>query len=446
MLKAIPHAPGPRSACIWIGVVHIDAQLSDSITLEVGSRRVAVAPQAFNSLKFGEKRLHYSFVTIDQLQPATEYSVRALSTRYGEASARVRTLPLALRDETRPLRLLLSSCYCTTNRRSKLATELLRTFDKPHLKPDIHIWSGDQVYLDAPWYRFMLAKHSRQSLEALHAEAYARTFLEDQGLARILPEGANIFCPDDHEYWNNAPDENIVARDSKDPNRRKDWYEIAASLLHAFQGQTAVPLVFDVPPLSFLVLDARSNRAANRAALISDDQLSALRTWLAALKGPGVLITGQPFFDSKTHRHDDKADYHLADFPQYADLMRLLAQCSQSIVVLSGDVHFSRVAQVELENGKTITEVLSSPLAVVTGGGIGASWEEAPSRLDIGGSDPFANSPIKTDMGLQLHDEGAMLLEFYTRGNRVFCSASAWRLRDAKHGRPCFREEYSIGR
>jgi hypothetical protein len=38
-----------------------------------------------------------------------------------------------------------------------------------------------------------------------------------------------------------------------------------------------------------------------------------------------------------------------------------------------------------------------------------------------------------------------MLLEFYRRGHRVFCTVSQWRLDDLDASRPSFRQEYFLG-
>jgi hypothetical protein len=52
---------------------------------------------------------------------------------------------------------------------------------------------------------------------------------------------------------------------------------------------------------------------------------------------------------------------------------------------------------------------------------------------------------MHTDESLHSAAEGTMLLEFYRRGQRVFCTVSHWRLDDLDARRPSFRQDYFLG-
>ena len=74
----------------------------------------------------------------------------------------------------------------------------------------------------------------------------------------------------------------------------------------------------------------------------------------------------QPLLAKKNPR-----DRGLPDFPeQYTRLCDALIATPQDVLVLSGDVHFGRVAEVEIERpgrgGARVYEVISSPMALVS--------------------------------------------------------------------------------
>ena len=79
---------------------------------------------------------------------------------------------------------------------------------------------------------------------------------------------------------------------------------------------------------------------------------------------PGVLAIAQPLIvtESRTERN-------LRSFPrQYARLLDALGAAGHDVVVLSGDVHFGRIARVALGNaGARLIEIISSPLSNLTG-------------------------------------------------------------------------------
>jgi hypothetical protein len=161
-----------------------------------------------------------------------------------------------------------------------------------------------------------------------------------------------------------------------------------------------------------------------------------------------VLVVGQPVFHPRTRGRGVNADYHLADYmADYTELMALLGRASRSTVVLSGDVHFSRVASASFPETR-VTEVISSPLSMVAGGHaltLLDGWLPAPGKMSLPATHSFNRASMQTDQALQSTAEGAMLLEFYRRGQRAFCTVTNWRLRDLERAQPYFRNEYFVG-
>jgi hypothetical protein len=403
----------------------------------------------------GALPLHYQFIDKGALKPDRGYEVSASLGDDEPVPARFATLPEQLGDETKPLRVLLSSCYFTGNKRSRLASSLFTQLDRNGLRPHFRIWAGDQVYLDAPWYEFAIKSHSVAELEQLHSATYARTWFADQGLSSIFSQGANVFCTDDHELWNNAPHASATARDTTDPTKRKAWQAMARALGQTFQGDTANGQRFRVPPLDFFVLDTRVNRGECCDRLFSDAQWKALRAWAAEPSGLGVLIVGQPVFEGASKQRGSLGDYRLADYERdYVELMNLLGRSTRSTTVLTGDLHFSRVtscafpAGVKVRNERRVTEFISSPLSLVAGGqllSMFGGWAAAPAKASLPAHHPFSGTTMHSDEALQSFAEGTMLLEFYRRGRRVFCTVSQWRLDDLDASRPSFDQEYFLG-
>ncbi len=448
MLQLVPHLVTQHSVRLWVCARGLDESRLNAIELEVNGIEVPVPRRGWRRFASRAMQLHYQFIDKPTLTPERTYEAKVQLAGDEHAHARFSTLPEQLGDESKPLRVLLSSCYFTGNNRSRLAATLLSHLERNGLRPHLRVWAGDQVYLDAPWYEFMIKTHSVSELERLHCAAYARTWFAEQGLSSVLANGANVFCTDDHELWNNAPDPSSMARDTHQRASREAWLDLGRRLARTFQGDTGVAQRFSVPPLDFLVLDARVHRTENCGRLFSSAQWAALRAWAAQPKGLGVLIVGQPVFHSRTRGRGVNADYHLPDYTEdYGELMALLGRALRSTAVLSGDVHFSRVASASFPETR-VTEVISSPLSMVAGGNVMAlfdGWLPAPTKMSVPATHAFNRATMRTERGLQSTAEGAMLLEFYRRGQRAFCTISNWRLQDLERTQPYFRQEYFVG-
>jgi hypothetical protein len=97
-------------------------------------------------------------------------------------------------------------------------------------RPEVKILCGDQVYLDDPWVHYLWHPHEITALEAEFVRNYRDTWTQEPGFRQLLAEGANYFAPDDHEYWNNAPQAATVIRDTWASTGRRDWFNTAGQL------------------------------------------------------------------------------------------------------------------------------------------------------------------------------------------------------------------------
>jgi hypothetical protein len=174
----------------------------------------------------------------------------------------------------------------------------------------------------------------------------------------------------------------------------------------------------NVGQLSVLMIDTRLNRLPDRSALMSAADFAAFETWVSNLTSPGILIVGQPIFAPPSGLKGNIADWNFPDFAQYADICRVLLASRQTIIVLTGDVHYGRVASATLPSGAELVEIVSSPLALVNPAA-GGKWEAAPRRFPSVPIPRLASIPVTTDntwrrfanhfVTLELNDSGGGL-------------------------------------
>lgn len=274
-------------------------------------------------------------------------------------------------------------------------------------RPDVSFLGGDQVYLDtavatsgwgfAPipglsiFKSLRLAALNREEgkaeLDRIFSEEYRHNW--GNGLHQILRSGNHHFLAGDHEFWNDYPNPPGFFWGLGIASLREIWKASAQSLFDAYQlpagnasGQFAIG-----NELEFFYLDTYLQREQGFNAKFTDDvTLARVCTWLRELTCPGVLVLPMPLL---THWHLRKGgnlisrikksfaawrvqwglgDHSLADTSQYEPLVRAMHDCPQDVVILAGDVHYSRLAQMEL-NGKQVVEVVSTPLSCLPSAG-----------------------------------------------------------------------------
>jgi hypothetical protein len=396
-----------------------------SVTHEKGGA-VEVAWQPTRTI--GGRRIAIGHVRLAGLEPDHEYSLTLSQDKKAIARVRTRTLPIDLFAHDRKLIVILGSCYCRFAKQARLASDLYRSMVTAHGLPHFKVWAGDQVYLDSPWDKFMFrGPHTTAEVSDNHWLHYANTWSSEY-LGEPLANGANYFVPDDHEFWNNSPFPNAVVPELYKNDQRLHWAREAEALLNLFQPVYAMPVA--IPPLSILFLDTRSSRALDFTSLMKAEDHRRLADWANSLRGPGLLVVGQPILDEKGKTWWKPAtaeDYGYADFDDYAAILAALRFAKHDVAVLTGDVHFSRVSRMQFSDSRTVFEVIASPLALVVGLKR-AKWRPAPSRLEsTAGGEWAVRRPI-TEKGFQSNADCAVAIEVTRQGLGVKMEVHLWEL------------------
>ena len=267
-------------------------------------------------------------------------------------------------------------------------------------RPDVSVLGGDQVYLDTAFSNrgliftpgFSSANFSplvfrrREQIRRLLNRIFTREYREtwSGGLRTLLGSGHHYFLAGDHEFWNDYPNPPGFLPALWPRKVRDIWQECARKLFDAYQlptGDTAS--TFDIgSELSVFILDTRLQRGRGRDSQFTDPAtLARLQQWLCELRNPGVLVLPAPVLTRWQFRglrslrvRLGLGDHTLADTGQYAALVQALNDCPQDILILAGDVHFSRLARFEL-NGKRVVEIVSSPLSCLPSAAAAANQE-----------------------------------------------------------------------
>lgn len=234
---------------------------------------------------------------------------------------------------------------------------------------------GDNLYLDV---------HGRQGDKSLadgyleNAWVYLQYWWESDSYAKVLATLPSFTTFDDHEFWNNYPEEQKWLSRSRAP-LRPGYLEAGTAFLDVFQtGLNPDPdpttggrnyRIAGAPLVDFYVADMRSRREVYRrgARMMPPQALADLVAWAKGLGRPGVLVLGQPLVIGA----GGKTDYTPPDFSEeYEAIWQAIADCDYDILVLSGDVHHSRALALTLPGNprrpdrigtQMVYEIVTSP-------------------------------------------------------------------------------------
>lgn len=468
----VPHEIGTATATLWIGadvnegdVPHRPVRLDvNGESRPVGGRwRVwqtfaDTDPQDFAPL---DRRLHdaiskdepireriyYQWVELEGLDPDEPYLAKlivgnreAVGLDGRMRSCSFRTLPYRLpkAGNGSTFNILLGSCFYMPRDPGGMVGKTFDDLPESH-RPHVKFLCGDQVYLDNPWHQTTLkwnwSYRQPGAFRKMLLDKYLATWKqspdENSGFNRLLTEGANYFCSDDHEFWNNAPSFGGVGLANTFSHRRRSWwFEEARKLFRVFQSRASLQ-GFEIGDgdLSVKVVDTRIDRDTSGIRFMLYENLQEVQDWLSALTGPGVLVLGQPLLKADAiQTWKDKLvsgfDKDLPDFGQYADLKKSILCCSHSVVVLTGDVHFARVACLSPDaNGVTkFVEVVSSPMRLVPG------LFGTPSSNGYHPALPLGSEPINSESPFgEVHHDHFATIQFSAVGNdEVRMEVSYW--------------------
>jgi hypothetical protein len=321
--------------------------------------------------------------------------VRA-SFRSDVARTRFRAVP----HEANGTSFALASCYFGELGRATSFGAALDLAARSHVlgghRIDFKLFVGDNVYADVA-----VDQNAFSPVDGAYAEIatrYVRTFVDDDAMALALASSPTFFTYDDHELWNDFPHRNAWLSRSWDPHRGL-WTGASIAGLEAFQ----VPLnperigasrsyAFHAGQVPFFVADTRSERTSAEEAspcLLPPDALDALEAFLRAPGGPRVLVIGQPLWlEARSKTFLFTTDHNLAAYEAaFARIVNALDDCPSDVLVLSGDVHYSRILRLETSPGAHVYEVVSSPAAHIPTSGSTAKHAVFGGTRDVIGED-----------------------------------------------------------
>ena len=421
----VPHQATSSAVTIWVAAVRAEAPV---LELELGGRQIALS-EGWNVIESaGPHRLWSQRVTVDGLDPGTRYPLQLLEGGVARAAGVAVTLPADLpRLDEEPFICLLGSCFALLSDQSGAAGAAYAALPVG-ARPAVKFLCGDQVYLDAPFPKYLFNVYRDADLQAELLATYLASWSQAgdrRGFAGLLAEGATYFCSDDHELWNNAPAPTPIVRATWWPfgDGGAAWLRIAGALYDTFQTPDRSSS-FKVGQLSFRVLDTRLERTRDRSLFTTSAEMTALGEWVTGLDGPGVLVVGQPIFVEQTGIKGHLTDWALADYGQYAELVRALMGAQHDLLVLTGDVHYGRVAGCLLPSGASLIEIIASPFALIDKR-FGGTWYPPPQTFPASALEGVTQLPTWTSEH-QLATNHFATLEFVADGSRVRLSVRAW--------------------
>jgi hypothetical protein len=228
------------------------------------------------------------------------------------------------------------------------------------------VLAGDNLYMDV---------HSRQRDSSLEdgweetAYLYLKYWWHSAAYADVLATLPTFTTFDDHEYWNNYPEEQFWLSRSK-PRMRDDYVAAGNACVDAFQvslnpepaaAGTRSYSISGTPLVDFFVADVRSERTRKGSGdwrMMPKAARDAMLRWIRGRERPGVLVIGQPLVIGA----GGGTDYNPPAFgTEFTDLWEALGDAPWDVMVLSGDVHHSRVLELTLPGQRRVFEVVTSP-------------------------------------------------------------------------------------
>ena len=446
-LLLVPHEVGTNQVEIWVGA--IDEPGLDAARLAVtavGGPAPTPVGHWDKLIPADEHSIAYRRVLIGGLTTRTRYRFELSQDGkpVPDASATAGTLPDHLPTlEDRPFTVLLGSCFARSADgagNAGRAYSLLPT----DARPDVKILCGDQVYLDSPWMEFTFHSHDEAKLRKRHLANYTQAWTQTGGFRELLRDGGTYFSSDDHDFWNNAPNATAIARDTWSETGRKAWKAVAKELYVAFQRPEGPGSIFAVERLSFYVADTRICRTDGKTAFADAAELTAIEDWAKGLTGPGCLVLGQLLFSGQSGFKGDLMDYGLPDYDQYEQLVKAVVGAPHSIVILTGDVHYGRVAVCHVAPDRDIVEIVASPLSLVSRFPSN-TWHAAPPEFPSKAIPGMVRRPVETAEAFRLNANQFTTIGFSQSGGYVRMRIQAWPVETrGRAPTPSHTFEYSI--
>ena len=279
--------------------------------------------------------------------------------------ALLRTLPDALPDEG--FTLAIASCYYRGYPLHAQIAAALRTARLEQPAAAL-LLLGDNLYIDEP----------APSGRAFDVVQRYVDHLFDPGYGSVRALLPTFTTWDDHEFWNDFPEPQFHLPFTFDAQRSSEHRAAALACLELFQGGINPDRVqprgrsygFPLLPLRFFVADMRTQRSrvsARAPAMLQPDDLDALEAFLLNTDGPCVVCLGQPLWmPARSRVLGITFDHNPPAFPaQYARIWNALRAARYDVLLLAGDVHYSRLLRIApgtTAANRVVWECVSSPL------------------------------------------------------------------------------------
>lgn len=428
--QIVTHRVGQKTAEIWVGNLQDDLKLALPVKVKIQLNNELAFEKIISSWLpafIKSSKGYYCLVHVENLQPYEKYTVEIFVNDTVVASSNFKTLPSALPSENeKGFTIALSSCFSNQDDDGKFAKAFSDLSNDSEKSPDITFMVGDQVYLDLGF----------QSL--LPIPAYMRKRMRDRyrqnwkDLSPVFQKSAVWMLPDDHEFWNDYPfnDLPILALQTlKLPYFRQAWVESANHAVEHIQQSKMLEIIDIGDDLSICLVDARRER--HDLGFMSEASFEALLSWVGSSKKLGVIVIQQLLLDEVI-----PGERNIPSFKQqYARLVQAIVAADRHILVLTGDVHFGRVASVDLPSGKRLVEVAASPVANLKGffNGLGAGVAVAkPEQFPPIKVDGIASVPVHYDPALFVPSIKGCSFSVYPkdRSKEHFCTLQCNKLAD----------------
>lgn len=373
------HRVSATTAEVWVGTLYptMTKPRRARVRLELQNREVRTRIIQKNEWKRPFRNTNqrfWSLVSFRNLKSGTAYKV--VFDRFVEGAAETGEIPSGwqhLRSgyfETLPERIPgtsekpftigLGSCYYDHRDGGQAAGAYQALYERgaPSVRPDITFLTGDQVYLDIG---FDSLSRDPDEIRQRVADDYAQHW---RSLGGILNRGGTWMLPDDHEYWNDYPFHDSLIPQLlalKLSSVRSAWSNAAKDAVKNIQRSPVVETMSIGSDLSICLADLRSFRT--KSGFLPKRKFEELIDWANTLTSTGVLVIPQPLIVE-----ENKTERNLLSFEsQYTQLIKALGSSGHDIVLMSGDVHFGRIAKCEIgPKGGRLIEIISSPLSNLT--------------------------------------------------------------------------------
>jgi len=342
-----------------------------------------IGPSTNRTKRFTLEARHGYTGVVDfrQLKPRTAYSCSVMfgetlhdhpveMVEFGHCSGKFTTFPRT--QSNAPVTFLLGSCNLHTlgiiQSPDNAYKRLSRIAEDEHVNFMIHC--GDQIYYDIPnpFKKPDIEEYRAKYLDAWGDSRPTRKFLT------LLP---HYMILDDHEMTDNFSNDMESSRVNVPP---KVIRKISLKVYREFQhihnihssrhfGNQALYYNFNFGKYQFFVLDTRTERynlnTNHSTQMISDDQMSKFKQWLRKYHSSVKFVVTPVPFATEVARSDDK--WNATHFStQREEIMAfLLKRKISGVIFLTGDMHCSYHAKMEISDGNhtvTVHELMSSPI------------------------------------------------------------------------------------